>query len=555
MSTPLDERQIANIAAHEGIDPALVRSISNAAVANDVSPTLLLAVAKRETDFGRGSGYNATTGLGDHGHGFGMFQLDNRTPAHGPLLAEVQHDPGRAAEVAASMLHESLQRGLSAIDAVHVYNSGSLHRQSTRGVFDGHSVPYETAVVGWAHEFDVAAGLAAPQRARESQPVTQADQAFVNERIHEAAEKMRGMSTHTAQTHDSRLGDGHVACAYSVNQVLDTALGRTYGANPLSVTSVMADLKRHGTEIDPHDIRPGDIAIKEAGRGEAHGHIGIVTQAGEDPRILNNSSGRGSLSNNSTPSDFAQNYEHKGVKHHVVYYRVDPASVDLAYAKAHTIPEHVLGADHAPPHVGNWVEHKPTVGQGRGAAVASPSHDISHTPPKDDRSTRGYQVIHGEIRAGHLVETPEELHLKNAIMAEAVRDARAGETLDVRFVGNGRETAREVALQNEKLQHAIEAHLPAGAMPHLVKPGEHHEATTSSSGTKSVSDTVDKVIERVESGAKQLAADVASWKPDMSFEHFEKLMTRARGGIAPETHASPELTRAQLPERAPDIGR
>ena len=106
-----------------------------------------------------------------------------------------------------------------------------------------------------------------------------------------------------------------------------------------------------------------------------------------------------------------------------------------------------------------------------------------------------------------------------------------GETLDVRFVGNGRETAREVALQNEKLQHAIEAHLPAGAMPHLVKPGEHHEATTSSSGTKSVSDTVDKVIERVESGAKQLAADVASWKPDMSFEHFEKLMTRARGGI------------------------
>jgi peptidoglycan hydrolase-like protein with peptidoglycan-binding domain len=160
---PLTDQQVGAIASLEKIDPGVVRTISNVAVAHDLPPTFLLAIAKRETDFGRGWGYDPKTGLGDSGNGYGMFQLDKNTPAHVPLLPLVQHDVAKAADVAAGMLQESINSGHTLDEAAHLYNSGSLHVRSTPGDFEGHTgVPYQTAVIGWTNEYSAAAGIPSP---------------------------------------------------------------------------------------------------------------------------------------------------------------------------------------------------------------------------------------------------------------------------------------------------------------------------------------------------------------------------------------------------------
>ena len=370
-ATPLNEKQIDTIAAKERIDPDLVRSISTAAVNHGISPTTLLAVAKRETDFGRGAGFDATTGRGDFGHGYGLFQLDDRTREHGPSLSLVQHDPAKAADVAASMLAQSLSAGHDMHDALHIYNHGGLGGHTTRGSFEGRNVDYETAVLDWSHQYEVAVGLPSPVRAEQQPTIHAADQYLVNSRIAEAAEKMRGMSTRDAQTHHRELENGNVACAYSVNKILDTALGRTYGDNKEYVPSLMADLRRHGHEIKANEVEPGDIAIKLPGHGERHGHIGVVTRGGESPRILNNSSSRGSLTNEDSPEKFSRNYVTKRQDDTVVYLRIDPASVDLKHVRATPIPKQVLGPENAPPNPTSWSEHRPF-------PIGNPPHRPEH---------------------------------------------------------------------------------------------------------------------------------------------------------------------------------
>ena len=160
--TALSGDQIAAIASLEKIDSTLVKSISEAAVAHDLPPTFLLAIAKRETDFGRGVGYDQKTGLGDRGNGYGMFQLDKNTQSHIPLLPLVQHDPAKAADIAATMLQQSVGAGLSLEDAAHIYNSGKLSRATTMGDFEGAKVSYQAAVMGWANEYSAAAGITLP---------------------------------------------------------------------------------------------------------------------------------------------------------------------------------------------------------------------------------------------------------------------------------------------------------------------------------------------------------------------------------------------------------
>jgi hypothetical protein len=374
-STPLTDQQITAIANQEGISPDLVRQISNAAVAHGIPPTTLLAVAKRETDFGRGVGFDAVTGRGDSGHGYGIFQLDDRTASHAPLLAQVQHDPGKAADVAAAMLAQILNDGHGMRDALHIYNHGSLGGRTTRGTFEGRTVDYETAVTGWAHEYDVTAGIATPARKEARSPAaTPGDQMLVNSRIAEAAEKLRGMSTRDAQTHHPELENGNVACAYSVNKILETALGRTYGENREYVPSLMADLRRNGHEIAAADVQPGDIAIKLPSHGERHGHIGVVTRGGASPYILNNSSSHGSLTREDSPAAFSRNDVTGRDEDQVIYIRIDPRSVDLAYVRATSIPERVLGPDNAPPNARAWSEHLPG---NNPAAMVRPSREIA----------------------------------------------------------------------------------------------------------------------------------------------------------------------------------
>ncbi len=581
MSRALTESQIEAIASFERIDRALVKTISDAAVAHDLPPSFLLAVAKRETDFGRGSGYDAETGLGDRGNGYGIFQLDKNSVEHVPLLPLVQHDEARAADVAAGMLQESVRAGLSLGDAAHVYNSGRLSRPTTTGDFEGRSdVPYETAVMGWAREYDAAAHIemtvdaqrtsdgrasvpatrhprllasgshgadvAAAQRelgvvadgtfgqrteeavrafqdrhglradgiignetraalrrvheegaerrvaagdgsANETKRRTAStddptgrdgaqavaashgapsssehpEQPLVNERIFEAANALTGMSTRNAQTHDRDLQDGNVACAYAVNQVLDVALGRTYGANERSVLSVMTDLRQNGREIPADRARPGDIAIKLPGNGERHGHIGIVMDGG---RILSNSSGRGSLTSLQDPAHFGRNDREHGAEDRVVYLRIDPATVDLAYVREHPVPprERLLDDRKTPPHVGGWNEHRPQ--HPSPAGTARPRTGVA-AEAVTDASRPHDAALHGESREGTIVKT------------------------------------------------AIGANLPADAKPEHVGPD-----------------------------------DSRTWTPDMPAAAFERLLAKARGNS--RTAADPPSTPARTaPER------
>jgi hypothetical protein len=97
---------------------------------------------------------------------------------------------------------------------------------------------------------------------------------------------------------------------------------------------------------------------------------------------------------------------------------------------------------------------------GHGASVPHEHVQTDYTAPKIDR-------ILGETRDGKLVETKAELEAKNALLAKAESDARRGIIDNVRFVGNGRESAREVARQNEKLWRGIENNLPADGSPPL----------------------------------------------------------------------------------------
>ncbi len=557
---PLNDQQISAIATHEGIEASMVRTIAEAAVEHDVEPTFLLAVAKRETDFGRGSDYNPTTGLGDRGHGYGIFQLDNRTASHHPLLHKVQHDLSRAANVAAEMLHETLTNGASLIDAAHMYNAGSLRFRSTIGRYEGRTVPYETAVMGWAHEYNTVAQLREHGREPSAAPspaqTSRAAQDFVNGRIAEAAERFRGMSTRDSATHMG-LRNGSLGCAYAVNKVLDAALGRTYGENPLVATSVMADLRRHGTEVDQNHVRPGDIAIKLPSHGELHGHIGIVTRGGEHPNILNNSSRHGSLTNDDSPSAFSKNYVTGRREDRVVFLRIDPASVDLAYARTHPVPEHPLGPANAPPNPTRWDEHRAggDTLERRQPANHTHTHHTVRRPAVSDATVRNDDIVHGEIRNGHRIETHAELKAKNAIMSEAIRDARAGNALRFHFVGNGRESGREIARQNEKFQHAIEQNLPPGAVARFV--GLDHENGHEASLVDRAKNAVERLEKGVEASVKDAVGAAKQWTPEMPFDQFEKVFARLRGGAAQEP-SHPAAVQHQTktpPEHGVDLGR
>jgi hypothetical protein len=419
-------------------------------------------------------------------------------------------------------------------------------------------------------------------------PTVTSDQELVNDRIAATALAMRGMSTREAETHVRALDNGKLACAYSVNKVLDAALGRTFGENPNSVTSVVTGLERSGAErVAASDVRPGDLAVRVAGAGERHGHIGFVVATDGGPKILSNSSSRGAFDELQNAAAFGKNYTGHG-EDAVEYFRIDAQSVDVrrlreapsprppAHAPENALPGIAFGADitaaahrHGldPVLLGavaaqetggpGALEGRNVVGDhghGHGVfqiddrwhpfattpAAMDPAqnadyaaatlrrlldrhdgnvrealHDYnagserfaSTTTTWSDGKTLSYEDsvlrhetdlraylarggratpaapravalatdytqphadrIFGETRDGRLVETRAELDRKNELLERAERDARAGRVDDVRFVGDGRESAREVARQNEKLWIGIEKNLPANREPPL----------------------------------------------------------------------------------------
>jgi len=101
----------------------------------------------------------------------------------------------------------------------------------------------------------------------------------VNQRVLQAAEALRGMSTRNGP------GGGNVACAFAVNKVLARAGLPTLGANPNYVPSLEDSLRSgRGRQVSPSEARPGDIVVSP---GQAH--VGIYLGEG---RVLSNSSSR-----------------------------------------------------------------------------------------------------------------------------------------------------------------------------------------------------------------------------------------------------------------------
>lgn len=298
-------------------------------------------------------------------------------------------------------------------------------------------------------------------------------QQAVNERIAASASHLRGMSTRDSATHHPELENGNVACAYAVNQVLEGALGRKYGTNPEYVPSVTADLRKHGREVAQADTRPGDIAVRLPSHGEAHGHIGIVVSGGPEPHILSNSSSRGAFDSDQTPAAFGRNYL-TGGHDQVVFLRLDPDSVHLEQS----------------PNGASSASRKPV--------RTERSSRTDFTRPEDPK-------ILGETRHGQLIESPEELATKNALLDRAVGEAKHGVKPSFRFVGDERESIAEVARQNVKLDHAVE----------LASRAEHEERATE------------------------------TWTPGMSFERFKNMLSHIRGGASVT-----ELSREQ--GRTPD---
>ena len=191
------------------------------------------------------------------------------------------------------------------------------------------------------------------------------------------------MSTRDAQTQTPALGDGNLACAYSVNKVLDTALGRTYGTNPDYVPSVVSDLQRNAERIAPGDVKPGDIAVRLPGEGERHGHIGFVVSDGTPPEILSNSSAHKSFTSVQDAAAFGKNYMGHG-EDPVAYYRIDPKTVNLEWVRAHPVPDaaHALGPDKAPLDPTHWSEHLPGTAAATPAATVPPATAApASTPP------------------------------------------------------------------------------------------------------------------------------------------------------------------------------
>ena len=118
--------------------------IQAAAAAHHLDPKLLAAVAAQETGGpGANSGRNI---VGDGGHGHGVFQIDDRSWSFARTAAAM--DPGRNAQMAASILEDNLHRyGGDLRAALSAYNSGSPTATGTKTIWgDGRVLGYADSV-------------------------------------------------------------------------------------------------------------------------------------------------------------------------------------------------------------------------------------------------------------------------------------------------------------------------------------------------------------------------------------------------------------------------
>lgn len=144
---------------------AYAGAIAAAARKHDLDPVLLAAVAAQETggpdtDAGRNV-------VGDHGHGHGLFQIDDRY--HRFARTPAAMDPTSNADYAARMLHGLLRRYGSVRRALSAYNAGNpdVPGSLTRW-HDGVVLGYADSVL--RHEARIAGGSSAQEIARAELP-------------------------------------------------------------------------------------------------------------------------------------------------------------------------------------------------------------------------------------------------------------------------------------------------------------------------------------------------------------------------------------------------
>lgn len=135
--------------------------IAAAAQRHHLDPLLLAAVAQQETQFGR---LLDRSGRGDHGHGYGIFQLDDQRRHGNPgrpqaELDAVVRDPAHAADVAAQTLSHNLAvRHGNVREALQMYNTGRPDRLGTTARWpDGEVLHYADSVL--RHERELRARI------------------------------------------------------------------------------------------------------------------------------------------------------------------------------------------------------------------------------------------------------------------------------------------------------------------------------------------------------------------------------------------------------------
>ncbi len=129
-----------------------------AAVAHNLDPRLLAAVAAQETGGpGSNSGRNI---VGDGGHGHGIFQIDDRSWGFARTPAAM--DPQHNANMAATILADNLRTyGGDLRSALSAYNAGSPHAIGSRTTWgDGKILGYADSVM--RHYAALGAPAAAP---------------------------------------------------------------------------------------------------------------------------------------------------------------------------------------------------------------------------------------------------------------------------------------------------------------------------------------------------------------------------------------------------------
>jgi hypothetical protein len=121
------------------------KEIEAAARAHGLEPRFLAAVAAQETGGpGARSGNNI---IGDHGHGHGLFQIDDRY--HAFALTPAAMDPAQNADYAAGMLSGLLHTYHGdARAALSAYNAGSPNASGTATTWaDGATLGYAQSVM------------------------------------------------------------------------------------------------------------------------------------------------------------------------------------------------------------------------------------------------------------------------------------------------------------------------------------------------------------------------------------------------------------------------